>query len=281
VTFVDLHVHTSASDGRTSPTETVRQAVAAELAAIALTDHDTLGGIPEATRAAGDSLRVVTACEFSAAAPWGEVHLLAYFLPRDDPALEKVLAEQRRRRAVRAAEMVGRLTRLGIAITQDDVRAAAGDAALGRPHVARALVARGAVRDVNAAFHRYLGPGRPAFVPKALPAAGEVLALVRSVGGVSSAAHLNERGTLDTIGTLAAEGLDGVEVRHPSHDTATELRIARAARACGLLPTGGSDWHGDPSPRSDRAELGGMGIPAAWLEALEELHARRIGQVAV
>lgn len=279
MTAVDLHVHTNASDGRASPTEAVRCAEAAGLGAIALTDHDTLAGATLVADGAGP-VRVVAGCEFSVAAPWGEMHLLAYFLPLRDASLEAFLADQRTHRAARGAEIVGQLNRLGVAIAYEDVKAEAGGAALGRPHIARALVACRAVKDVSAAFERYLGAGRPAFVPKVLPTAAEVLALVRSVGGVTSAAHLNERGTLDTVRDLAVAGLDAIEVRHPSHDGGVERRIARAAAACGLLRTGGSDWHGDSGPRRDRGALGGLTVPSEWLDALEELHARRAGRVA-
>jgi len=279
VTAVDLHVHSTASDGHESPAETVRRAHAAGLAAIALTDHDTLAGAAAVAEDPGP-VRVVAGCEFSVAASWGEMHLLAYFLPLHDATLEAFLLDQRARRRARGVEIVGRLNRLGVSLDYEDVEAQAGNAAMGRPHVARALVARRAVADINAAFERYLAAGRPAFVPKVLPSVTEVLALVRSVGGVTSAAHLNERGTLATISDLAAAGLDAVEVRHPSHADRTEQRIARAAASCGLLFSGGSDWHGDAGRRSERGALGSLNVPGAWLDGLEELHVRRSGRVA-
>jgi predicted metal-dependent phosphoesterase TrpH len=274
---VDLHVHSTASDGESSPTELVRFAQASRLSAVALTDHDTLAGIAEATQAAGNALRVVSGCEFSVAAPWGEMHLLAYFLPVDEPRLERFLELQRARRLARGEEMVRRLGALGLALAFDDVVAGARGAALGRPHIARALVTRGLVRDVSAAFEQYLGAGRPAFVPKTLPTAAEVAALVRSVGGVTAAAHLKERGTRAMLRALRDEGVDAVEVLHPAHDESARRRIRRAASDADLLPTGGSDWHGEAASGRDRASLGAMNVPAEWLAGLEALHARRAG----
>ncbi|MBI3982695.1 MAG: PHP domain-containing protein [Gemmatimonadetes bacterium] len=277
---VDLHVHSTASDGEASPSDIVQRASAVGLTAVALTDHDTTAGVAEAERAAGTGLRVIAGCEFSVAASWGEMHLLAYFLPADDPALERFLATQRSRRAGRGEEIVRRLNKLGVALALEDVHSEAGAAALGRPHIARAMVARGLARDVSAAFERYLGAGRPAFVPKTLPSVAEVTALVRAAGGVSAAAHLKERGTADALRALREAGVDAVEVLHPSHDDSIRRRIQRAANAAGLLPTGGSDWHGDLSVRDDRGALGGMNVPAEWLDGIEAVHARRSGRAA-
>ncbi|HWP36057.1 MAG TPA: PHP domain-containing protein [Gemmatimonadales bacterium] len=276
-----MHVHSNASDGESSPTELVRSAQVARLSAVALTDHDTLAGIAEATLAAGTALRVVCGCEFSVAAPWGEMHLLGYFLPADEPLLERFLETQRARRLARGEEIVRRLGQLGLTLAFDDVAADARGAALGRPHIARALVTRGLVRDVSTAFEQYLGAGRPAFVPKILPSVAEVSALIRSVGGVSAAAHLKERGTRTTLRALRDAGVDAVEVLHPAHDDSTRRRIRRAARDVGMLPTGGSDWHGDAASGDDRTLLGVMDVPAEWLAGVEALHLRRAGsQVA-
>ena len=272
VTIVDLHVHSTASDGRLAPADVVRDAAAAGLAAVALTDHDTIDGLPEACAAAtGLGIRVVTGCEFSVAAPWGELHLLAYFLPVDSPAVNTFLHEQRAARADRGARMVERLHGQGVDVALDDVLAEANGGALGRPHVARALVARGIVPDVAAAFERYLGRRKAAFVPKKLPQIAHVTALVRDAGGVTSAAHLGERATRGTLARLQRGGVDGVEVLHPSHDAATAGRIQTRARELGLLVTGGSDWHGGAERDEVRAPLGGMNVPAEWLAEIERL----------
>src|SRR6058998_170473 len=167
---VDLHCHSTASAGAYSRSGLVGRARAAGLAAIALTDHDTTDGVPEAEREGATlGVRVVSGCEFSVKAPWGELHLLGYFLPPGHPQLEEFLAGTRAARRRRAEQMVGRLQRLGVNIAIDDVVSAADGGAVGRPHVARVLVERGASADTNDAFVRYLGRGRPGYVEKPLP----------------------------------------------------------------------------------------------------------------
>lgn len=273
---VDLHMHSTASDGAHPPGDVVREAAALGLETIALTDHDTLGGIPEATAAgAAAGVRVVIGCEFSVAVGWGEMHLLGYFLPPASPLLDPFLEDQRAKRHARAVEIVQRLNRAGVGITMDDVLSAARNGAIGRPHVARALMHRGVVRDIQTAFWKYLGQGRPAFVPKDLPPVATVAALVRSVGGLTAAAHLRERAVRSVLADLKDAGVDGVEVRHPAHDDATVRRIDRLAGALGLLKTGGSDWHGSDGTAPDRAPLGSLEIPTAWLHALETAAAAR------
>jgi predicted metal-dependent phosphoesterase TrpH len=248
----------------------VRRARAAGLAAIALTDHDTTAGVPAAA-AAGAALgvRVVAGCEFSVRAPWGELHLLGYFLPPGHPRLEAFLAGTRAARAQRAEQMVGRLRRLGVDIALEDVVAVADGGAVGRPHVARVLVERGASLDLNDAFARYLGRGKPGYVEKPLPALRDVTTLIHAVGGVAVAAHLGEHGTEGQVREFQAQGLDGLEVRHPSHPPATERRLAAIAARLGLAMSGGSDWHGDTALGDSHAPLGGLDVPLAWLEELE------------
>lgn len=248
----------------------MRRAHQAGLAAIALTDHDTTAGLPEATRE-GDRIgvRVVVGCEFSVKAPWGELHLLGYFLPVADARLEAFLCETRAARERRGEQMVQRLNRLGIGIALDDVAAQAAGGAVGRPHVARALVARGASAHVSEAFDRYLGRGRPAYVEKPLPQLPRVAQLVHDVGGVTVAAHLGERGSEGQVRGFKSQGLDGIEVRHPSHSAADEARLQRLAERLGLAVSGGSDWHGDTEFGHHGAGLGEIEVPMAWLDGLE------------
>jgi predicted metal-dependent phosphoesterase TrpH len=249
----------------------VRRAKDAGLAAIALTDHDTTDGVPEAHRAGGAlGVRVVAGCEFSVKAPWGELHLLGYFLPPGHPQLEEFLTTTRAARRRRAEQMVGRLQRLGVDIALEHVVSEAGNGALGRPHVARVLVERGASADINEAFARYLGRGRPGYVEKPLPALRQVTELVHAVGGIAVAAHLGDHGTGGQIRQFQEEGLDGIEVRHPSHSPAVEQRLAKIADRLGLGISGGSDWHGDTELGDAHASLGGIDVPLAWLEKLEE-----------
>jgi len=271
---VDLHCHSTASDGEYPPAEVARRAQAAGLVAIALTDHDTTGGVPEATRV-GETLgvRIVSGCEFSVKAPWGELHLLAYFLPPGHARLEEFLAGTRAARHRRAEQIVGHLRWLGVAIDLQDVVQAADGGALGRPHVARLLVRHGVCLDMNEAFARYLGRGRPAYVEKPLPTLQQVAELVHAVGGVAVAAHLGDHGTEGQIRQFQEQGLDGLEVRHPSHSPGTERRLTGIAQRLGLAISGGSDWHGDLELGDSHAPLGGLDIPLEWLEKLEERRA--------
>ncbi len=268
--IIDLHVHSTASDGELSPEAVVGRAAAARVAAMALTDHDTLAGVPAAI-AAGEraGIRVIGGCEFSVAAPWGEMHVLGYFLPPGAALLEEFLVRCRADRERRGRAMVERLHRLGIGVSDADVLAEAEGGAVGRPHVARALVRHGHVGSVGEAFDRYLGRGRPAFVEKSLPTFAEVAELVHRVGGVVSAAHLKDRGTRSLLVHFKQIGLDAVETRHPSHDPDVRARLTEFALDLGLCRTGGSDWHGDPVGDEALSAIGSQNVPLAWLETLE------------
>jgi predicted metal-dependent phosphoesterase TrpH len=273
--LADLHVHSTASDGTLPPAEVVRRAHAAGLAAMALTDHDTVAGVAEA-QAEGNRLgvRVVSGCEFSVRVAWGEMHLLGYFLPVTDPVIERFLEGERAMRLDRAHRMVESLQAWGVDIAPEDVLAEAGNAAVGRPHVARALVRLGKVRDVPAAFDEFLGQGRRAYVEKTLPSLAEVADLVHRAGGVVSAAHLRDRANRATLQLLKADGLDAVEVRHPRHSAELRGQIEESARQLGLLPTGGTDWHG-PGHDEGLLPLGTDAVPMEWLSALEARAAGR------
>jgi predicted metal-dependent phosphoesterase TrpH len=271
-----------ASDGDTPPADLARRVRAAGLELVALTDHDTLAGVPAARAGAGpEGVTVIAGCEFSVAAAWGEMHLLGYYLPEGHSDLDGFLERQRAGRAARGEEIVRRLGGLGVPVTHADVRAAAGSGAVGRPHVAKALVERRLVRTVQEAFDRYLGMGRPAYVPKVLPPVATVVELVRSVGGVTSAAHLRERADPQSLEQLKRVGLDAVEVVHPSHDARDRRRIERNARQAGLLPTGGSDWHGDSRMDRDRGGLGLDTVPIEWADAIRAVHEARTASMEV
>jgi 3',5'-nucleoside bisphosphate phosphatase len=271
---IDLHVHSTASDGSLAPSAVVKRAARAELRAIALTDHDTLAGIPEAIAAAKQyGVRVVGGCEFSAASPWGEMHVLGYFLPANSPELEEFLERCRADRVRRAQEMVQHLRRLGVNLSFESVLLESAGGAVGRPHVARAIVRHGGAVDLGDAFDRFLGRGRPAFVEKTLPQFRAIAELVHGVGGLVSVAHLKERGTRAFIDRLRSEGLDAVETRHPSHDPDLRARLTDIVIELGLLRTGGSDWHGDPEPGVTHGTIGSQSVPLDWLDRLDEFRA--------
>jgi len=262
-TFVDLHTHSTASDGTLPPERVVEAAKRCNLAALALTDHDSIAGVA-AAREAGDRLgiRVVAGCELSAFQDDHEVHLLALHLTRIE-TLERRLAELRALRYERAQNIVEKLNGLGVEITFDEVLGQANGGAVGRPHVARALIARGAVQDFKDAFVRYLGNGGSAFVPKARLSVEDAIEIAHEAGGLAVWAHPAEGGRRERLEPLVNAGLDGVEVRHPSHSAEDIKRLEALAEFFGLVVSGGSDWHGaSDGPR----KLGNMNVPASWLE---------------
>ncbi len=274
---VDLHLHSTASDGEHAPAEVARRAGAAGVSVISLTDHDTVDGVAEAAAAGRDEgVRVVSGCELSVAVPWGELHLLAYFVPLTDARLSRFLDEQCAMRTERGDEILRRLRTSNVRLVRADVDAIAAGAPVGRPHVARALVQSDQALDMQDAFDRYLGRGRPAFVPKRLPELHIVCGLIREIGGVTSAAHLGSRVTRRRVRALQRLGVDAIEVLHPSHDEDTSARLAAWAAELGMLRSGGSDWHGEGVSGVER-KIGVPAVPATWLEELERAHAERVG----
>lgn len=277
--FVDLHSHSTASDGSRSPTAVVTAAKAAGLSAIALTDHDTMAGVAEAVGVGEQlGLRVVPGVELSAIDDDREVHLLGLHVHRAN-VLDDALRTFRDSRQVRAQEIVAKLNELGVAVTFDDVLARAGDAAIGRPHLARVLIEGGWARDSRDAFDRYLGAGRPAFVPKHRLSVADAIALVHAGGGVAVLAHPGGEGRREIVERFVDVGLDGLEVRHPGHSSEDINRLGALATFFGLVPSGGSDWHGAADgPRV----LGVMRVPYAWLEQQDaRVEARRTASSAV
>ena len=274
--FVDLHMHSTASDGSRAPADVVRAAARAKLAAIALTDHDTVAGLDEA-RQMGEALgvRVVSGVELSAVEGDTETHLLGLHL-RDTGVLENALAELRGMRERRARRIIERLDGIGVHISLDSVLAQAADGAIGRPHVARALIAEGWAVDSRDAFDRYLGAGRPAYVPKEQLGMRDAIAMIHDAGGLAVLAHPAASGTRERLTALREQGLDGVEVRHPSHSPADTARLAALARELELVPSGGSDWHGAAEgPRT----IGMMQVPAEWL-AQQEARLATLGRAS-
>lgn len=275
--FVDLHAHSTASDGSQAPAAAVQAAHAAGLSAFALTDHDTLAGIAEAQVAADAlGLRLIPGVELSVHQADVEVHLLGLHI-RDVDALQQRLEAFRGFRRVRAEAMVAKLNAAAIPVSFDAVLAEAAGGAIGRPHVARALVTGGWVKDMREAFDRWLAAGKPAYVDKERLDIADGIAMIHQAGGIAVYAHPGSDGRRESIEPLVAAGLDGIEVRHPSHSREDELRLASLAAFFGLVVSGGSDWHG--AMQGGRV-LGSMQVPASWLELQERRVRERRGRAA-
>jgi predicted metal-dependent phosphoesterase TrpH len=265
--YVDLQTHSTASDGLLPPAAVVEAAARAALRAIALTDHDSIAGLPEA-ETAGERLgvRIVPGVELSAFQDDDEYHLLGLHIA-DRAFLERALLGFREERVERARRIVTRLGELGAPVTLEQVLAQAGSGAVGRPHVARALLEAGHVRDFREAFDRWLGWGRPAYVAKGTLSLAAAIALLHDAGALAVWAHPGDLATDTRLARLQALGLDAVEVLHPSHPQPLAERIYDRAERLGLLPSGGSDWHGGADgPR----QLGGQHVPERWLARQDE-----------
>ncbi len=276
--FVDLQVHTTASDGALPPTKVVEAARAAELYAIAITDHDTVDGLPEAMIAgAALGVRIVAGVELSSHFDDDELHLLGLHLSNQD-AMRSALLELQAGRVERAERIVAVLNKHSIPVTMEAVLAEAADGAVGRPHIARAMMAGGWVRDFREAFDRWIGFGRPAYMAKDRFDVADAIALVHQAGGLAVWAHPGESATPTRIQRLADVGLDSVEVLHPSHPPSLSQRLFDNTEKAGLLPSGGSDWHGT---HDGARRLGGQLVPKIWLDWQETRVAERAGHSAV
>lgn len=260
--FIDLHTHSTASDGARAPGDVARAAKAAGLSAFALTDHDTIAGLTDARAIASlVGIRLINGVELSAVEGDTETHILGLHLS-EFAELEHRLVELREMRLTRAARIVERLNVLKIPLTIDSVLHQAAGGAVGRPHVARAMIAGGWALDFREAFEKYLGNGRPAYVPKERLSIPDAIGLIHRAGGLAVLAHPGGGCPRDRIASLATAGLDGVEVLHPSHSWDDSRRLDAWASELDLVRSGGSDWHGS----SDAARtLGIMRVPEQWL----------------
>ena len=268
---VDLHPHTTYSDGTLTPAELVQEADRRGLRVLGLTDHDTLDGLAEAeAEAARRGLELVPGVELSTAGrDGGEIHLLGYFVDRDDSDLRAGLAAYAQARLVRLDHIVDCLAASGIRVDPDHVKRLAGPGTVGRPHIARALVELGHVASIGDAFDRYLASGRPGFVPRPRVEPERAIELIRAAGGVPVLAHPLGTGDVEaTVARLAPAGLRGLEVDYGEYDEATRADLRAIADRWDLVATGGSDYHG-PGYKLGR-ELGGPLVP---IEAVERLRA--------
>ena len=273
--MIDLHLHTTASDGALSPSELVSRARAAHLSIIAITDHDTTAGTCAAREAAlAADLELIPGIEISAVAGGRDIHLLGYFIDPESPALAAFLETQRGERLRRLNAMGDRLAALGCSIDLAPIlEIAQRGRSVGRPQVADALVRDGHAGSRDEAFASFLEFGAPAFVPRCGASPEDVIRVVHEAGGVVSMAHPGVTKRDDLIPSMAAAGLDALEVRHSDHAEADETRYRALAAALGLAVTAGSDYHGDVGRRA--AKLGTVVMPSADFEILWRAVERR------
>jgi 3',5'-nucleoside bisphosphate phosphatase len=270
--MIDLHLHTTASDGLLPPRVLVQRAAAAGLTTIAITDHDTVGGIREAAAAGVElGVRVVPGIEITAVENQCDVHVLGYFLEPDSAVLTTLLQAQRSDRIRRVREIAARLAGLGYPIEIEPLvdAAAHSSRSIGRPAIADALVAARHTVDRNDAFARLLGRGCPAFVPRTGVAGAAVIETIHAAGGLASLAHPGIATDDALIESLAAGGLDAIEVWHSDHSPEQQAYYSALAERLGMAKSGGSDYHGDGLHRA--CQLGGVLLPPAEFARLEGL----------
>ena len=269
--IVDLHLHTTASDGRLPPRELVRLAADRGLKQISISDHDTTEGLAEAFQEAQDhtSLRIIPGIELSTDIPGSEIHMLGYFIQHDDETFQEILRRFRRGRVDRAREMVEKLVALGIQLEWERVQEIAGDGAVGRPHIALALVEKGYCKEPKDAFPEYLGRNGPAYVERTKLTPTEAIQMLLKVGGVPVLAHPGYISDLDPkMPELKAAGLLGMEVYYAKFAPDMVDHLKDLAAEYDLIPCGGSDFHG--LGNTDEPLPGTMGSPLSTVERLEE-----------
>jgi hypothetical protein len=273
---IDLHSHSTASDGTYSPSELVDLAVKKGLRALALTDHDTTGGLNEALNAArGTGLELIPGCELSVVYP-GTMHIVGLWVSFEAPVLNKALKDLRDKRHNRNKIIVEKLASLGIDITYDEVRELAGEASVGRPHLARILVQKQAVDTVQQAFDKYLGPEGRAYVPKEKLTPEKAIELLKEEQATVILAHpvtlgLDEKTLRRELSRLKQVGLDGMEVYYSEHSPELTQTYKKICKELDLLPSGGSDFHASVKPDIQLGTgRGNLDIPYTLLEAIKD-----------
>lgn len=274
---LDLHLHTTHSDGSLPPAEVLALAHKAGVTALAITDHDITTGLPEALEAGARlGIEIIPGVEISSRFGDNELHILGYFLEWRDPALNERLAGLRASRHDRNPRIIERLRALGQDITYDEVRELAGTESVGRPHIARVLINKGYVTSAKEAFDRFLAQGKPAYVARELPEPAEAISWIRAARGVPVLAHplwakQDGEGLFKLCETLKAQGLGGMEVHYSTHNPRQTADLLDIARRLNLLVTGGSDFHGLTKPDIEvGVGRGGLTVPVALLDPLKK-----------
>jgi predicted metal-dependent phosphoesterase TrpH len=263
---VDLHTHTIFSDGLLTPEALVERGVQKQLAAIAITDHDSVEAMERAQAAAHGRIEVVPGVEISSALDGHDLHILGYYIDPEHGPLRERLARFQTERRDRARRIVERLGEVGVRLDMDEVLTAAGPGVVGRPHVAAVMLRAGFVAGLDEAFRRYLGVHGSAFVPRPAFRPQEAIALIHGANGISVLAHPGANLADAVVERLAASGLRGIEVWHPHHSAATSRRYRDLAERLSLLESGGSDFHGQPQG----SDLGEVRVPYGVLLRLKQ-----------
>jgi predicted metal-dependent phosphoesterase TrpH len=275
---IDLHLHTTASDGRCTPPELVARVAAAGVRVFAVTDHDTVAAIDEAAAlAAAAGLRLVTGIEVTAVANGRDVHVLGYGFDHRAPALAAFLAAQRELRIARVRRVGDALSAMGLTVDVEalvDAVLSRPGASIGRPAIARALVAAGHAASVQDAFDRFIGEGRPAYVPRTGRSPDEVVQVLHDAGGAASLAHPAVTRQDDLIPGLVAAGLDAIEAYHADHSAEDATRYEALAMRLGLAVTGGSDYHGEPDGSAGGRRRVGVGEVLVPPHVVDDIEAR-------
>jgi 3',5'-nucleoside bisphosphate phosphatase len=276
VAKIDLHIHTNASDGKCSSKEIVRKAAELGLEVIAITDHDTVEGIPSALEAAKNypKLRIIPGVELSTDVDKGEIHVLGYFIDYTDKEFRASLETMRNSRVERAHKMIDNLAKMGVRLEWQRVQEIAGGGALGRPHIAQAMLEKGYINSIQDAFRNYIGHGGPAYVERDKLTPAEAVALILKADGLPVLAHPLTSGDVEgTILELKAVGLVGLEVYYASYSFEDINPLLGLAHKHGLIATGGTDFHG--IDEKTETMIGGADVPARAAEQLIALAMQR------
>lgn len=281
-TYIDLHTHSTASDGSDSPEELVRLAKKRNITTLALTDHDTVAGVEEAVETGKElGVDVISGCELGVKTDFGEIHLLGLWLDPKAQKLQKVMNELRDYRAERNKIIVKKLQALGMDITYEEVLEAAGEGSVGRPHIAQVLVQKKYFKSVKKVFVEMLCDGGKAYAPKKVLSPVEGVTLLKEEGATVSWAHMCIHGRSteylhDMIETLKPHGLDALEAYHSEHNAASTRLVVELAAVHGLALTGGSDYHGAVKPNIALGRgKGGLFVPHMVLDKLKELRRKQ------
>jgi predicted metal-dependent phosphoesterase TrpH len=274
---IDLHLHTTHSDGSLSPTQVLGLAHKAKVTALAITDHDIVSGIPEAIAAGAElGIDVIPGVEISSCIDTSELHILGYCIDWQDPELIRRLTTLRESRHTRNPQIIERLRSLGLDVTYDEVRALAGTDSVGRPHIARLLMDKKYVTSAKDAFDRYLAEGRPGYVARELPKPADAIAWIRAAGGVAVLAHptwakVSGEGLNTLLTTLKGDGLGGIEVHYSTHTKRQTTEYLDLAKRLNMLVTGGSDFHGVTKPNIEVGTgRGDLKVPEKLLDPLKK-----------